>query len=76
MPRLTCTFDRFIATIEQHGFIRHRQGATSHRVYRREADGVVHMVVVACHRLSDEIKPGTLASMIRQTGLPKALFRA
>ncbi len=33
------------------------------------------MVSVACHRESDDIKPGTLASMIRQSGLPKKLFR-
>ena len=76
MPRLNCTFARFIDIIERHGFIRQRQGATSHRVYRREVNGVVHSVVVACHRLSDDVKPGTLDSMIRNTGLPKSLFRA
>jgi len=35
----------------------------------------VHVVTVAFHAIGDEIKPDTLASMIRQSGLPKSLFR-
>src|SRR5574337_1294252 len=31
--------------------------------------------LVAAHRMSDDIRPGTLPSMIRQSGLPKRLFR-
>jgi hypothetical protein len=38
--------------------------------------GEVRLVVVAPHRMSDDIKSGTLASMIRQSGLPKKLFRS
>lgn len=38
-------------------------------------NGVVHFVDVAAHNVNDEIKPGTLNSMIRQSGLPKDLFR-
>ncbi|MGA9826644.1 MAG: type II toxin-antitoxin system HicA family toxin [Methylocystis sp.] len=33
------------------------------------------LVTVAAHSYSDEIKPGTLAAMIRQSGLPRNLFR-
>lgn len=75
MPRLSCTFRRFLEIISQHGFELHRKGATSHKRYRGIVGGKVRMVDVAAHNLGDEIKPDTLASMIRQTGLPKKLFR-
>jgi predicted RNA binding protein YcfA (HicA-like mRNA interferase family) len=35
----------------------------------------VRFVDVAPHQLGSEIKIGTLQSMIRQSGLPKKLFR-
>jgi predicted RNA binding protein YcfA (HicA-like mRNA interferase family) len=35
----------------------------------------VRLVVVACHSENDDIKPGTLSSMIRQSGRPKRTFR-
>jgi predicted RNA binding protein YcfA (HicA-like mRNA interferase family) len=75
VPRLKCTFAEFIEIIEAHGFVLHRHGATSHRRYRAVVHGVVYYVDIAGHRMSDEIAPGTLASMIRQSGLPKELFR-
>lgn len=75
MPRLSCSFDRFIAIIEAHGFSLHRHDGGSHRHYRGTVNGEVRLVTVAAHRLSDDIKPGTLNAMIRQSGLPKALFR-
>jgi len=68
-------FGRFLEIIKAEGFVFHRQGSGSHAIYRRELDGDVRLVTVAAHRMSDEIKPATLASMIRQTGLPKELFR-
>ena len=74
MPRLSCTFRRFIEIITQHGFELHRQGATSHRRYRGVVNDEVRYVDIAVHNLKDEIKPGTLQSMIRQSGLPKSLF--
>jgi len=52
-----------------------RHEATSHRRYRGERDGRVFLVTVAYHNDKDDIRPDTLASMIRQSGLPKALFR-
>jgi len=67
-------FRRFIRVLEKHGFRLQRQKG-SHRTYRGGMDGQVRIVVVACHRESDDIKPGILASMIRQSGLDKKLFR-
>jgi predicted RNA binding protein YcfA (HicA-like mRNA interferase family) len=32
-------------------------------------------LVVAFHRESNDIRPGTLSSLIRQSGLPKSVFR-
>lgn len=76
MPRLKCTFREFIAIIERHGFVPVPERTRgSHRIYRREAGGRVWAVTVAYHNPGDEIRPATLTSMIRQTGLPKEMFR-
>lgn len=74
MPRLNCTFAEVIAILEAHGFVLVRHDATSHRHYRAEIGGAVRYVTVA-GKLSDEVAIGTLQSMIRQSGLPKKLFR-
>lgn len=68
-------FSRFIDIIRAHGFDLHRQGSGSHVIYRGVVNGDVKLVTIAAHRLSDDIKPGTLAAMIRQSGLPKGVFR-
>lgn len=47
----------------------------SHRIYKGVVAGKVRMVVVSVHRESDDVKPGTLASIVRQSALPKELFR-
>jgi predicted RNA binding protein YcfA (HicA-like mRNA interferase family) len=75
VPRLSCTYARFVAIIEAHGFVLHRHDGTSHRLYRAVVRGTVHMVTVAGHRDADDVPTGTLQSMIRQSGLPKSLFR-
>jgi len=67
-------FREFIEIIENHGFVEVRQTA-SHRRYKATVNGKTEFVTVAYHRISDEILPKTLASMIRQSGLPKSLFR-
>lgn len=56
-------FDSFNAILEARGFALGVVG------------GQVCYVTVAAHRLSDDIKPGTLAAMIRQSGLPKEAFK-
>jgi predicted RNA binding protein YcfA (HicA-like mRNA interferase family) len=67
-------FRDFIRILEDHGFVLARQRG-SHRTYKGYVDEDARVVSVACHRESDDIKPGTLSSMIRQSGLPKDLFR-
>ena len=67
-------FRDFIRILEDHGFELARQRG-SHRTYTGQVGREVRVVMVACHRESDDIKPGTLSSMIRQSGLPKQLFR-
>jgi predicted RNA binding protein YcfA (HicA-like mRNA interferase family) len=68
-------FREFIQILSAHGFALDRQSGSSHRVYKGFVDGRTRLVVVACHRESDDIKLGTLSSMIRQSGLSKHLFR-
>lgn len=74
MPRLKCTFRDFIAIIEANGFTFDRQSG-SHRQYERVSAAGTHVVTVAYHNINDLVRPDTLASMIRQSGLPKKLFR-
>jgi predicted RNA binding protein YcfA (HicA-like mRNA interferase family) len=75
VPRLKCTFREFIEIIRSHGFVLHREGRGSHAIWRRQAGAEVYLVTVAAHHLGDEILPATLNAMIRQSGLPKSLFR-
>ena len=74
MPRLKCTFREFINILVGAKFELVRMEAT-HRRYVGTVGGSVRNVTVAFHNINDEIKPDTLASMIRQSGLPKHLFR-
>jgi predicted RNA binding protein YcfA (HicA-like mRNA interferase family) len=74
VPRLKCTFREFIEILERAQFVLTRTEA-SHRRYVGNVDGEVRNVTVAFHNPNEEIKPDTLASMIRQSGLPKRLFR-
>jgi predicted RNA binding protein YcfA (HicA-like mRNA interferase family) len=68
-------FGAFLNIISEQGFVLHRRGSGSHAIYRAVIDGQVRLVTVAAHKMSDEIAPGTLAAMIRQSGLPKAIFK-
>lgn len=74
MSRLKCTFGEFIAILESARFDLVRTEAT-HRRYAGTVGKETRNVTVAFHNINDEIKPNTLASMIRQSGLPKRLFR-
>ena len=67
-------FRDFVQIITARGFVLERQRG-SHRIYRARIDGRQRTVVVACHNEGDDIKRRTLASMIRQTSLPRSLFR-
>ncbi len=67
-------FRDFIRVLLDHGFELDRQRG-SHRIYKGVVGGRTRIVVVACHRESDDIRPGVFDSMIRQSGLSKKLFR-
>jgi predicted RNA binding protein YcfA (HicA-like mRNA interferase family) len=63
-----------IRILVAHGFALERQSGSSHRVYKSRIGGRMRLVV-AFHRESNDIRPGTLSSLIRQSGLPKSVFR-
>jgi predicted RNA binding protein YcfA (HicA-like mRNA interferase family) len=64
----------FIRILLDNGFQLDRQSG-SHRQYEGLHGGRRWLVTVACHSEGDEIGRMVLASMIRQSGLPKKLFR-
>jgi predicted RNA binding protein YcfA (HicA-like mRNA interferase family) len=64
----------FIAILELYHFELDRRGATSHRQYVGVVEGVRKVVTVS-GRDGDDIKRINLASMKRQSGLPKKAFR-
>lgn len=68
-------FIRFVKILEANGFAFAGQADGSHAIYQGIVDGELRAVTVAAHRMSDDIKPGTQASMIRQSGLDKKHFR-
>ena len=56
--------------LREHGFVKVRQRG-SHVVMQRRAPGTVVTVPVHTHI---ELKAGTLSAIVRQSGLPRALF--
>ena len=58
-----------------NGFYFKREGKGSHRVYESTHSGRTWTVILSYSRLGDDIRPNTLRSIIRQSGLPKELFR-
>jgi len=75
VPRLVCTYELFIEIISKHDFKLFRHAKGSHQRWRREVDGIVFYVDIAPHVSTKEIPIKTLESMIRQSGLPKHLFK-
>ncbi|MGQ0675965.1 MAG: type II toxin-antitoxin system HicA family toxin [Rhodospirillales bacterium] len=67
-------FRDFLRILAAHGFAQARQRG-SHRIYQGMVGGKTRVVVIAYHSEGDDIAPGTLQSMIRQSGLDKRLFR-
>jgi predicted RNA binding protein YcfA (HicA-like mRNA interferase family) len=57
-----------------NGFEQARQRG-SHRTYKGVVGGQTRIVTLSHHSLNDDVLPKTLASIIRQSGLPKSLFR-
>ncbi len=70
----TWKFKDIIRFLEKQGFGLDRQSGNS-RIYKGIVGGKVRLVSIHYHRGSDDIKPGTLDSMIRQSGLAKRIFR-
>ena len=58
------------AILAAHGFAEIRQRG-SHAIMQRTDGGTTTTVPVPLHR---ELKTGTLAAIIRQSGVPRALF--
>ncbi len=58
------------AILAAHGFSEVRQRG-SHAIMQRTAGGATTTIPVPLHR---ELKPGTLAAIIRQSGLLRVLF--
>ncbi len=56
--------------LEQHGFVEVRQRG-SHRVMQLRLGDATRTIPVPLHK---DLKPGTLASIIRQSGLDRTLF--
>jgi predicted RNA binding protein YcfA (HicA-like mRNA interferase family) len=56
--------------LEAHGFVEVRRRG-SHVIMQRRAEGSTTTVPVPDHR---ELRLGTLQSIVRQAGLPRALF--
>ena len=75
LPKMkTWKFNQFINILGQYGFKLETERKKG-RIYKGVVGGITRLVSVHFHRGSDDIKPGTLAAMIRQSGLPKRLFR-
>lgn len=67
-------FRAFVRILESQGFSLDREHAT-HKQYRGMVDGRTRLVTVDYDQPGDDIPRRNLASMIRQSGLPKRLFR-
>jgi predicted RNA binding protein YcfA (HicA-like mRNA interferase family) len=61
------------AILALHGFVRGRQRGSHVIMQRKASDGATTTVPVPDHK---ELKTGTLRSIIRQSGLPRAEFEA
>jgi predicted RNA binding protein YcfA (HicA-like mRNA interferase family) len=62
--------DEVCRILEGNGFVAVRQRG-SHRILQKRVEGSTITVPVPLH---DALKRGTLSSIIRQSGLPRALF--
>jgi predicted RNA binding protein YcfA (HicA-like mRNA interferase family) len=71
MPKLRVLSGREVCKImSQHGFEQVRQKG-SHIIMQKKEGGTTITVPVPDH---DELRVGTLLGIIRQSGLPRALF--
>lgn len=64
----------FVRIIEEHGFTLDRERG-SHKQFKGVVAGQMRLVTVDYAQPGEDIRERNLASMIRQSGLPKKLFR-
>lgn len=64
-----------LAILSENGFAFKRYGKGSHRIYEAHHSGKAWSVILSYRSGNDNVKPGTLGSIIRQSGLPKSAFR-
>lgn len=64
----------FVPILIANGFELDRERA-SHKQYKGLVGGRVYLVTVDYSQPGEDISPRNLASMIRQSGLPKKFFR-
>lgn len=67
-------FRQVVRILLDNGFTLDRQRGTSHRQYEGVIGGQRRLVTIAGHD-NDDVRQGTMKSIIRQSGLPKRLFR-
>ncbi len=67
-------YRQIIEILKAHGFAEVRCTG-SHHMYEGYVDGMRQVVTVRYSQLGEDIMPKNLASMIRQSGLPKKVFR-
>ncbi|MDE0284879.1 MAG: type II toxin-antitoxin system HicA family toxin [Gammaproteobacteria bacterium] len=63
----------FLKILQANGFVELRQKSRHHQ-FEGYVKGNRRMVTVAYSHPGEDIQPRNLASMIRQSGLPKKLF--
>jgi len=69
-PRRRFSGSELCRLLEKHGFVKVRQKG-SHRIMQTRIGESTRTVPVPMHQ---DLKPGTLASIIRQSGLKRSLF--
>ena len=69
-PRKKLSGEALCRLLEDHGFVKVRQKG-SHRIMQRREESSTITVPVPMHK---DLKPGTLASIVRQSQLDRSLF--
>lgn len=75
MPKFKPLKYRDVAAILKNlGFIQESRTGSSHQTWVLKRNGINFTVTVAFHGTNREFRPGTLGSMIRQSGFTKEEF--
>ena len=69
------TYRQVVTVLEENGFYFECYGKGSHRVYQGQHSGRRWSVILAFSQPGEDVKPGTLSSIIRQSGLHRNVFR-